>query len=142
MTPWTVADQAPLSMGFCRQEYWSGLPCPPPGDLPYLGSNLGLPHCRRRLYCLSHQGSLSLGTPVLKPQPPGREDAQGEDLTASTKPRTMGGSQLRSGQSSPSGATPVTLSGCCDVLPSRVPLRLHLCEQMKGSLLFKPLSWG
>ena len=31
---WTVAHQAPLSMGFSRQEYWSGLPCPPPGDLP------------------------------------------------------------------------------------------------------------
>ena len=33
-TPWTVADQAPLSMGFPRQEYWSGLPFPSPGDLP------------------------------------------------------------------------------------------------------------
>ena len=33
-TSWTVALQAPLSMGFCRQEYWSGLPCLPPGDLP------------------------------------------------------------------------------------------------------------
>ena len=34
VTPWTVALQAPPSMGFSRQEYWSGLPCPPPGDLP------------------------------------------------------------------------------------------------------------
>ena len=34
VTPWTVARQAPLSMGFFRQEYWSGLPCRPPGDLP------------------------------------------------------------------------------------------------------------
>ena len=33
-TPWTGACQAPLSMGFPRQEYWSGLPFPPPGDLP------------------------------------------------------------------------------------------------------------
>ena len=32
--PWTVACQAPLSMGFSRQEYWSGLPFPSPGDLP------------------------------------------------------------------------------------------------------------
>ena len=32
VTPWTVACQAPLSMGFSRQEHWSGLPCPPPGD--------------------------------------------------------------------------------------------------------------
>ena len=34
MTPWTVARLAPLSMEFSRQEYWSGLPYPPPGDLP------------------------------------------------------------------------------------------------------------
>ena len=34
---WTVACQAPLSMGFSSQEYWSGLPCPPPGDLPNPG---------------------------------------------------------------------------------------------------------
>ena len=34
--PWTVARQVPLSVGFSRQEYWSGLPCPPPGDLPDL----------------------------------------------------------------------------------------------------------
>jgi len=33
----TVAHQAPLSMGFSRQEYWCGLPCPPPGDLPDTG---------------------------------------------------------------------------------------------------------
>ena len=33
-TPWTVSRQAPLSMGFSRQEYWSVLPRPPPGDLP------------------------------------------------------------------------------------------------------------
>ena len=33
-TPWTIACQAPLSIGFSRQEYWSGLTCPPPGDLP------------------------------------------------------------------------------------------------------------
>ena len=33
-TPWTVAYQAPLSMKFSRQEYWSGLPYPSPGDLP------------------------------------------------------------------------------------------------------------
>ena len=34
VTPWTVAHQAPLSMGFFRQEYWNRLPCPSPGDLP------------------------------------------------------------------------------------------------------------
>ena len=35
--PWTIARQAPLSMGFSRQEYWSGLPRPSPGDLPNPG---------------------------------------------------------------------------------------------------------
>ena len=34
MTPWTIAQQVPLSMGFPRQEFWSGLPFPSPGDLP------------------------------------------------------------------------------------------------------------
>ena len=41
-TPWTVARQAPLSMGFYRQEYWSGLPCLPPGNLPNPGLKLHL----------------------------------------------------------------------------------------------------
>ena len=36
-TPWTVAHQASLFTGFSRQEYWSGLPCPPPGGLPHPG---------------------------------------------------------------------------------------------------------
>ena len=39
-TPWTVAHQAPLFMGFTRQEYWSGVPFPPPGDLPSPGTEL------------------------------------------------------------------------------------------------------
>ena len=36
-TPWTIVHQASLSMGFSRQEYWSGLPSPSPGDLPNAG---------------------------------------------------------------------------------------------------------
>ena len=42
-TPWTVAHQVPLSMGFSRQEYWSGLPFPSPGDLPDPGIQLAPP---------------------------------------------------------------------------------------------------
>ena len=38
VTPWTLAHQAPLFMGFPRQEYWNGLPFPPPGDLPHPGT--------------------------------------------------------------------------------------------------------
>ena len=40
---WTVAYQVPLYMGFSRQEYWNGLPCPPPGDLPKPGIKLESP---------------------------------------------------------------------------------------------------
>ena len=43
VTPWTVACQAPLSMRFSRQEYWSGLPFPSPGDLPDPGIEPGSP---------------------------------------------------------------------------------------------------
>ena len=37
VTPWIIAHQDPLSKGFSKQEYWSGLPCSPPGDLPNPG---------------------------------------------------------------------------------------------------------
>ena len=40
VTPWTAARQAALSTGFSSQEYWSGLPCPSPGDLPNPGIKL------------------------------------------------------------------------------------------------------
>ena len=60
VTLWTVAHQAPLSMEFSRQEYWSGLPFPSPGIFLTQGSNPGLLHCRQLLYHLSHQGSPSL----------------------------------------------------------------------------------
>ena len=55
-TPGTVAHQAPLSMGFSRQESWSGVPFPPPGDLPDPGIEARSLHCRQILYSLSHQG--------------------------------------------------------------------------------------
>ena len=55
--PMTVARQV-LSWGFSRQEYWRGLPCRLPGDPPNPGIEPGLPHCRRILYQLSHEGSL------------------------------------------------------------------------------------
>ena len=55
-TPWTIACQAPLSMGFSRQEYWSGLPFPP-GDLPYLGVKPCLLHWQADSLPLNHLGS-------------------------------------------------------------------------------------
>ena len=57
-TPWTVAHQAPLSMGFSRQEYWSGLPCPSQGDLPNLGIEPRSPALAGKSLPLSHLGSL------------------------------------------------------------------------------------
>ena len=57
-TLWTVARQAPLSMGFSRQEYWSGLPFPSPGDLPNPGIKPGSP---------------ALQADALSSEPPGKQ---------------------------------------------------------------------
>ena len=54
VTPWTVAYQAPPSMGYSRQEYWGGVPFPSPGDLPDPGIEPGSsPIVGRRFYRLS-----------------------------------------------------------------------------------------
>ena len=66
MTPWTVALQAPLSMGFSRPEYWSGLPCPPPGDLPDPGIKPGSPVLAGRFFTMSHQGSPEISLEISK----------------------------------------------------------------------------
>ena len=57
-TLWTVAHQAPLSMGFSKQEYWSGLPFPSPGDLPNPGIEPRSP---------------ALQTDTLSSEPPGKQ---------------------------------------------------------------------
>ena len=59
-TPWTVAYQAPPSMGFSRQERWSGLPFPSPGDLPNPGIEPGSP---------ALQADTLLSEPPGKPRP-------------------------------------------------------------------------
>ena len=56
-TPWTVARQAPQSMGFLRQEYCSGLPFPSPGDLPNPGIEPASPAMQADSLPLSHWGS-------------------------------------------------------------------------------------
>ena len=67
MTSWTVAYQAPLSMGFSRQECWSGLPFPSPGDLPDPGIK---------------PGSSTLQADALPSEPPGKPPAlRGWDYT-------------------------------------------------------------
>ena len=56
--PWGLQPAMLLCpWGFSRQEYWSGLPCPPPRDLPIKGSNPGLLYYKQILYHLNHQGS-------------------------------------------------------------------------------------
>ena len=62
VTLWTVACQSPLSMGLSKQEYWSGLPCPPAGDLPDPGIE---PHISLFLLCVLHWqvGSLPVAPP-------------------------------------------------------------------------------
>ena len=57
VTPWTVAHQAPLSMEFPRQEHWSGLPFPSPGNLPGPGTAPVSPAFQAESLPLSHQGS-------------------------------------------------------------------------------------
>ena len=56
-TPWTVACQAALSLGFFRQEYWSGLLLPSPGDVPNTGIKPGSPALQADSYWLSYKGS-------------------------------------------------------------------------------------
>ena len=56
-TAWTVACQAPLSLGFSRQEYWSGLPCLSPGDLPDPGIEPRSPELQVDSLPMSHWGS-------------------------------------------------------------------------------------
>ena len=68
-TLWTVTRQAPLSVGFSRQEYWSGLPCPPPGDLldPRIKPVSPVsPALQTDSLLLSHQGSLGIGMGLLQ----------------------------------------------------------------------------
>ena len=61
VTPWTAALQAPLSMGFSTQEYWSGLPCPPPGNLPDPGIKPAAPALQAD-FSFNHQARSHLPT--------------------------------------------------------------------------------
>ena len=60
VTPWTVANQASLSMGFPRQEYWSGLPFPSPGDLPEPGGKPASPAMAGGLFTAEPPGKPNL----------------------------------------------------------------------------------
>ena len=69
-TPWTVVYQAPLSMGFSRQEYWSGMPCPPAGD--HLDPRIEpvspmSPALQKDSLLLGHPGSQRFDDPIASP---------------------------------------------------------------------------
>ena len=66
VTPWTLAQQAPVSMEFSSQEYWSGLPFPFPGYLPDPGIKSKYRNYRQILYHLSHQRRLIISLKQLK----------------------------------------------------------------------------
>ena len=89
-TPWTVVRQAPLSMGFSSPEYWSGLPFPPPGDLPDSGIIPGSP---------------ALQTDYLSSEQPGKPRSQPSEpqvlqmLGAVTSQVTRPGLGVREGKS-------------------------------------------
>ena len=66
-TPWTIVRQAPLAMEFSRQEYWSGLPFPPPGDLPDPGvelMSLASPALAGRFFTTESPGSSKCASTV------------------------------------------------------------------------------
>ena len=77
-TPWTVAGQASLSMGFPRQEYWSRMPFPSPGDLPGPGTELMYPALADRFFTFEPPGKpmctiiVSYGVVSPSPKPPER----------------------------------------------------------------------
>ena len=79
VAPWTVACQAPLSTGCSRQEYWSGLPCPPPGDLPDPGMEPEslmspvVPTLQAGSLLMSHRG-IAGHKPAVRGPPPDSED--------------------------------------------------------------------
>ena len=106
-TAWTVAHQAPLSLGLSRQEYWSGFPFPPPGDLPDPGIQRASSTLQVDSLPLSHQGRLQgtelpstksseagstlWATPVSSNPGCGRGDCEGTGmmLSVQTDPRLL-----------------------------------------------------
>ena len=81
VTPWTVAYQAPLPMGFSRQEYWSGVPFPSPGDLPNPGIEPRSP---------------ALQADTLLSEPPGKSSILRGESKYSSVPPGRAGSHLGS----------------------------------------------
>ena len=93
-TPWTAAYQAPPSMGFSRQEYWSGLPFPSPGDLPDPGIKPGSPAFQADALTSEPPGKPIQVSVQLYNNPRGREER------GSWRPLFLSPSELREDKSS------------------------------------------
>ena len=133
-TPWTVAFQAPLSMGFSRQEYWSGLPLPPPGDLPDPGIQRTSSALQLDSLPLSHEGSLQgTGLPSTKSseaesalwEAPGSSNpGRGRGSCEGTRDAVVSADRSQLGPGS-------CLRGAC--LPRFLQQPVHLGPQLQGA---------
>ena len=94
-TPWTVAYQVPPSMGFSRQEYWSGLPFPSPGDLPNPGTEPRSPALKADALPSEPPGKRAKEMPGLLGAPQGREVTAAGAASPVQGTRTYGGQQLK-----------------------------------------------
>ena len=146
-TLWTVAHQAPLSMGFSRQEYWSGLPCHPPGDLP----NPETEHT----FLMSFPGLLSRPCRKRRPSARGRGAAPVRALGAGGcrapgrgRPATEGPGRARGGEG-PALTEPVVptagapgrgLSGCTLHRATPAPSLQHFGVTGTGPSPQQPIS--
>ena len=109
-TPWTLARQTPLSMGFPRQEYWSGLPWLSPGDLPDPGIKPASPALQLGSLPLSH-----LGSPLLKHSSPKKKfvlDVRMIYLLLLSPPWTWTAFSCLNGHKLPFSLSP-TYNPCC-----------------------------
>ena len=129
-TPWTVACQAPLSMGFSRQECWSGLPFPSPGDLSDPGIKPVAPTKSSALQTeslpLNYQGSPKLGIPIQRGP---AESSPSIHTTSVSLPSqeawvVLGREKMHMGLSAPPGVpshsslSPWSLEGSCSAHPA------------------------
>ena len=148
VTPWTAAHQAPLSMGFSRQEYWSGLLCPPPDRLISIPMSIHKPISRLMPEPISILTPISIylstdlsvgcphsppgGLPCWNPMPPG---------TAGTPIKVRQGStlcsKLAAGQNSPGQQDSVHFL----IVPWKSQWQSHTCENMLVGFRGKLGTW-
>ena len=143
-TPWSIPCQAPLPMGFSRQEYWSGLPCPPPGNLPIPGiepTSLIFPELAGRYFTTSVTWQIPNYSELTKPRLKS-ESVSHSVVSNSLQPHGVGPARLLCPWDFPSKNTGV---GCHFLLQGIFPTQqsypglLH-CRHILYQLSYKG-SW-